>query len=267
MAKDVSKTESEAQHPPVRRKVIYARNEPIPVTLRKLKDYGCGVASYSTERESSDLRPLPFSFLGFKSCFDGSMSVSNSEEELYYLAHMYVPGYFEEVVTANAHVPVDDKTKKLINNPGLKERGFLGLFILKQYPTYRRNKSGIVNNSQLECKKRGEFGCPLLLQLPPNPRVTNTSRVPKPKEVLGYFTFNGMRFYPFIMIDFTVCYYVCDALGPFDWNYHKNGKLKKAHEILPAIALKSPVSYEPTLGIWMTRSAELVEMPPTKATS
>jgi hypothetical protein len=80
----------------------------------------------------------------------------------------------------------------------------------------------------------GSHGCPKLV----------------PMEGTQFFTFNRMRFYPFIMTDFTVGYYVKDSppQGRPDDNL-LSGKL----------AIDYPIQYDSTLGLYVTRGAHFVE--------
>jgi hypothetical protein len=83
----------------------------------------------------------------------------------------------------------------------------------------------------------GRFGCPKRLVMSD----------PATKD---HFKFNRMRFYPFIMTDYNIGYYVCDEGNPQhhwpDYNPAEKG-----------VALDYPVAYEPTLGILMTRAAHI----------
>lgn len=68
-----------------------------------------------------------------------------------------------------------------------------------------------------------------------------------------YFTFNKMMFYPFLMNDFTIGYYVCDdKCGSKSDNAWPPYSI---HEV--GIAVESPITYEATLGLYTTRSASI----------
>jgi hypothetical protein len=266
MAKTITSTDSmnpetPATSKPVKRRLIYDRNEPYKVRLQAYNDHGCGVYSYDATPldEGSDLRKiLPFRFYGFKENIEPRDRdlARMAPDNLYCLAHMYVPPYFEQV-KAQKPVPPANKHKIKLDNVS-DEKGFLGLFILKLFG----NKA---NNSQPGCKRRGQFGCPTLLHLPKDISLVQTSSpgsASLPKGILGCFTFNGMSFYPFLMIDYTVCYFACDTGGAFDWNYRSNGKLKtRLDEFFPNVAVDSPITYDATLGIYITRSARLAADP------
>jgi len=84
----------------------------------------------------------------------------------------------------------------------------------------------------------GSHGCPTLV-------VMGGSK--------KFFSFNNMRFYPFIMTDFTVGYYVRDTPPagnpewPDDYPSQKN------------IAIDYPIYYDATLGLYITRGARFVQ--------
>ncbi|HMJ70796.1 MAG TPA: hypothetical protein VK508_17965 [Cyclobacteriaceae bacterium] len=247
---------------PVQRRLIYDRNEPYKVLLQSCNDHGCGVFSYDATPldEGADLKEIiPFRFFGFKDNIEPANTglARQAANNLYCLAHMYVPPYFEEV-GAQKKVTASNRFGIELDNVS-QEEGFLGLFVLKLFG----NKP---NNSQPGCKKRGEFGCPTLLELPSDFSLIQTTgkktNYKKAKGILGSFTFNQMSFYPFLMIDYTVCYFACDAGGSFDWNYRPDGTLKqRRNEFFPNVAIDAPVTYDATLGIYVTRSAHLVPDP------
>ena len=83
----------------------------------------------------------------------------------------------------------------------------------------------------------GRFGCPKRIVID-----TNSSK--------DHFKFNRMRFYPFIMPDFTVGFYICDEGTPeLHWPPYTPTER--------GVALDYPVTYEPTLGLYMTRSSHI----------
>lgn len=94
--------------------------------------------------------------------------------------------------------------------------------------------------------ENGPMGCPIPILMKPGPPRRN------PKEYsLNYFTFNNNRFYPFLMREFTVGYYVCDENA-------KKYYWPKFHPDDPGIALDYQVIYDPTLGLFVTRGAHYV---------
>lgn len=248
---------------PVERKLIYDRNEPYKVSLQACNDHGCGVFTYDATpvKASPDVaKGLPFRFFGFKDNIEPSDTVlaQRAPENLYCLAHMYIPPFFDELETQR-EVPPANRGNIALDNV-LEENGFLGLFILKLFRNYPKF-------SQPACRKRGQFGCPELLHLPTEFSLVQTAARKSNKNkqkggVLGHFTFNGMNFYPFLMIDYTVCYYVCDAGGTYDWNRRPDGTFKTPSEIFPNVAIDAPISYDATLGIYLTRAAHLAPDPP-----
>lgn len=97
-------------------------------------------------------------------------------------------------------------------------------------------------NSFIEDKEIGSHGCPKRLLTQPAEK--------------GYFTFNKMRFYPFIMTDFSIGYYVCDGKSapnhqpPLAWPDYSEDEI--------GIALDYPLTYDATLGIYLTRNARVI---------
>lgn len=95
----------------------------------------------------------------------------------------------------------------------------------------------IVGNND---KGRGRQGCPTRVVLGAN---------------LSFFYFNGMNFYPIMMRDFSIAYYVCDSDSKeYDWT-KKHGP--DFHKMF-AVAVQSAITYDATLGIYVTRNADLV---------
>lgn len=88
--------------------------------------------------------------------------------------------------------------------------------------------------SFLEDRAHGSHGCPKLVEM---------------GGMLRYFTFNTMRFYPFIMTDFTVGYYVRDRFTPSN---------PEEDPMKQDIAIDYPIQYDATLGLYVTRGAHFV---------
>jgi hypothetical protein len=104
-----------------------------------------------------------------------------------------------------------------------------GLFIIKVMGQF----NGIYD---YEDKQYGQYGCPQRLSIGPSEA----------------FTFNDMEFFPFMMRDLSVGYYVCDSgSSAYSW------KGKKLYNV----ALDAPLAYDATLGIYVTRGAHLVADP------
>jgi hypothetical protein len=262
MAKEVetpaSSSDDLARPKTLRRRLNYARGYDYVVEVQCCDDYDCGISTYYVEpvKEQSDVAKRRFTFFGFTSNVTTNAQARASQNEVYFLAHMYVPWYFDQMKQNRAPLAVKDELANVVPPPE-DENSALGLFMLKQY-SYGENS---FNTDHPVCRKRGEFGCPLTLHIPKDAKLQQSRRRGDDDEVLGYFTFNGMRFYPFLMIDYTVCYFICDAGSPYDWNRHPDGRVKKPWEIYPLVALDAPVSYDATLGIWATRSAHLMPLP------
>ncbi|MEI9918403.1 MAG: hypothetical protein WDO14_06320 [Bacteroidota bacterium] len=91
-------------------------------------------------------------------------------------------------------------------------------------------------------KTVGQFGCP--------------KRVLKKQSDKSFFTFNNMRFYPFVNTDFTIGYYICDNSTPIEprhaWPLYV--------AIEDGVSLDYPMQYDATLGLYLTRAAH-IEMP------
>ena len=116
-----------------------------------------------------------------------------------------------------------------------------GLFLFSLGETYTQAKSFI------DDKGIGAWGCPKRLLLQPGDK--------------GYYTFNNMRFYPFLMTDFTVGYYVCDNGNTPGYGGPRYAWRDYVPEEL-GVALDYPLTYDPTLGLYITRGAH-IEYPPS----
>jgi len=94
----------------------------------------------------------------------------------------------------------------------------------------------------------GPYGCPK--------RVLTSELSSDNKPIQVFFTFNKMRFYPFILPDFTIGYYVCDGQkGPND--SEPRGAWRRYDEAEDGVALDAPVVYDPTLGLYITRASHI----------
>jgi hypothetical protein len=114
-----------------------------------------------------------------------------------------------------------------------------GLFILsvglKDANVPRLSAKAFVDDKTI-----GQFGCP--------------KRILKQPDQKSYFTFNHMRFYPFINTDFSTGYYVCDD-GPVG----KQPRLAWPNYDLTeeGVAIEYPVQFDATLNLYMTRSSRI----------
>jgi hypothetical protein len=95
-------------------------------------------------------------------------------------------------------------------------------------------------------KAKGQFGCPQRVLMNSTDQSLST---------YGFhcFEFAGMHFYPFITREYVVCYYICDAGSKeYDWQEQRD------FEKLFSVAVNHPITYDATLGLFVTRSAQLV---------
>ena len=69
----------------------------------------------------------------------------------------------------------------------------------------------------------------------------------------GYstFKFNHNYFLPFVLNDFTVAYYVCEERFYKEW-------VDNAEQGFTQVSIDQPITYDPLLGLYSTRSAELI---------
>jgi len=133
------------------------------------------------------------------------------------LVNMTIPAFFDQSVVYGA--------KKEIH----------GLFMISLGDSYPLTKDFVEDNAII-----GQFGCP--------------KRVLLQSGKKSYFTWNKMRFYPFVMTDFSAGYYVCDDAGSSSAGYlwpDYNSETEKG------VALDYPVTYDPTLGLYITRAAHI----------
>jgi hypothetical protein len=148
--------------------------------------------------------------------FTGAMQ----ENETYYMAQMPIKPYFKEV------------------QPGLTDFNALFLIYLGPYKTVKHDRID---------KARGQFGCPLRI-------VMDTQTTKEKRTPFTSFEFNGMNFYPFLLREFTVCYYVCDKHSrEYDWKRKYGDEFYNMY----SVGVNHPIQYDATLGLFVTRSAEL----------
>lgn len=93
----------------------------------------------------------------------------------------------------------------------------------------------------------GPMGCPIPILMKPDHYTDRNGKKCSP----NFFTFNNNRFYPFLMREFTVGYYVCDENATKDHWPEFDPKD-------PGIALDYPLIYDATLGLFVTRGAHYV---------
>lgn len=134
---------------------------------------------------------------------------------------MIVPKYFDQNGTSDIH----------------------GLFILSAGLKDPANPA-ISAKAFVDDKTVGQFGCP--------------KRILKQPDEKSYFTFNHMRFYPFINTDFTTGYYICDDAPQGKISRHAWPNYDITED---GVALQYPVQFDATLGLYMTRAA-IIEYPP-----
>ena len=132
----------------------------------------------------------------------------------------------EEYLLANMHLP------NFLAGMDPLLTGINGLFLI----SLGGGSGNVMDNS---CKARGRQGCPTRILMGP----------------IKSFYFNGMHFYPMMMRDFSVAYYICDADSKeYDWQLKYGTEFDK----LFAVAVDFPIVNDATLGIYQTRAAELV---------
>lgn len=132
------------------------------------------------------------------------------------LATMFIPGFFDQVPR--------DGTDNISD--------IHGNFLFKLGATVAEGKAFVAD------KGHGSFGCPTRLLF---------------SAEFDCFSFNRMRFYPFIMPDYSIGYYVCDgtASEPIKWPAYDPQEV--------GVALHYPLTYDATLGIYLTRGAHIVK--------
>jgi hypothetical protein len=94
----------------------------------------------------------------------------------------------------------------------------------------------------------GPYGCPK--------RILTSTTNDAGQDIQVFCNFNKMRFYPFILPDFSVGYYVCDGQkGPN--NSEPRGAWRDYDPKEDGVALDAPVTYDPTLGLYITRASHI----------
>ncbi|MEQ8530348.1 MAG: hypothetical protein RIB86_00720 [Imperialibacter sp.] len=141
------------------------------------------------------------------------------------LASMTIPAYFEEARVVNG-----------------KRVDMHGLFLVNM-----GDSAGYLKEFFEDKRIFGPFGCPKRVLA----KAGNGTGVSK-----EYFTFNNMRFYPFILPDFTVGYYVCDGAVP-PRGGEPRGAWRPYSPDEDGVALDAPVTYDPTLGLYITRASHI----------
>lgn len=128
---------------------------------------------------------------------------------------MTIPAFFYEIPTS----------------PGGDKKEIHGLFLVSI------GNSPSEANAFIMDKGVGKYGCPRRLLVAPG------------KES---FSFNRMLFYPFVMTDFSVGYYICDvtASEPTKWPAYSAAE--------KGVSINFPVTYDATLGLYVTRDAHVV---------
>lgn len=142
------------------------------------------------------------------------------------LASMTIPAYFEEARVVNR--------KKVDTH---------GLFLIDM----GENPDDLKEFFE-DVKIFGSYGCPKRVITSADDKYKNASQ--------EYFTFNRMRFYPFILPDFTVGYYACDDCG-MGKNPQPRNAWPRYRRVEYGVALDAPVTFDPTLGIYLTRAAHI----------
>jgi hypothetical protein len=131
-----------------------------------------------------------------------------------------------DYLLANIHLP------NFLREMDANLTGIAGLFLVSL-------GDGIDNILDNTCKAIGKHGCPTRIVMGP----------------LKAFSFNGMNFYPIMMRDFSIAFYICDADSKeYDWQKKHGTNFDK----LFAVAVEYPIVFDATLGIYQTRGADLV---------
>ena len=136
------------------------------------------------------------------------------------ISNMIIPAFFDQA----PRLANGDKTE------------IHGLFLINLGESADKAKSFV------EDKEIGPYGCPKRLLTLGGDKA--------------YFTFNNQRFYPFIMTDFTIGYFVCDGKNasghrpPLAWPDYSENEI--------GIALDAPLTFDATLGLLITRQARVI---------
>jgi hypothetical protein len=150
----------------------------------------------------------------------------NNPKANFALTPMTIPGYFREAPKVNGE-GVDTHGLFLIN---LGED-------LEQVIKFLQDKLIF-----------GAYGCPK--------RILTSASNDAGEDIQVFCNFNKMRFYPFILPDFSVGYYVCDGQNRPDGSEPK-GAWRPYDPKEHGVALDAPVTYDPTLGLYITRASHI----------
>ncbi len=121
------------------------------------------------------------------------------------------------------------------------------LFLLRTGVTESGRKKNKITDFFLDKLAAGPHGCPTPILMNQSHYTDRNGK----KYSYNFFTFNHMRFYPFLMREFVVGYYVCDENAKhLHWPKFNPGHV--------GIALDYPLAYDPTLGLFVTRGAHYV---------
>ena len=150
-----------------------------------------------------------------------------------------VYGFAYQINDPNAHLVMASMTIPYyfddMSGDGIKRDTIQGVFLIS-FGENIQNVSAFVNDA----KVFGPYGCP--------------KRVLTTKRFKSFFSFNGMRFYPFVMPNFTTGYYICDA---GDGSTIPRQAWPEYDEKEDGVALDAPVVFDPTLGLYSTRSSHI----------
>lgn len=131
-----------------------------------------------------------------------------------------------DYIIANMHIP------NFLKQSDSDSTGLNGAFLISL-------GDGFPNILDSNCKAVGRQGCPSRILM----------------GATKSFYFNGMNFYPFMMRDFSIGYYVCDADSlEYDWQKKHDTNFDKMF----MVALNQQVTFDATLGIYQTRDADLL---------
>lgn len=148
---------------------------------------------------------------------------------------MVLPNYFEQI----------EKVNEGASDEASRKRDVRALFLLRTGISQASPET--ISGFFGDILHHGNNNCPQLV------RVTDEvedDKVEKKKYSRGYFTFNKMRFYPFLMREFTVGYFVCDDHAK---KYHWPAYDPRTYL---GIGVDQPIVYESTLGLFVTRDAK-----------
>lgn len=169
---------------------------------------------------------------------------------VYYSVTMNIPMYFESIVK---------KPKK-----SQEKYRYKGNFLVKPK---------LIKNESLTSRDGGREGCPygINIDVCENPadceqNPLKASKKPKPVD---YFVFNGNRFYPMILTNWQVFYYVSENGYPIEDRYvsaaDASGNIKETKRKrfykpeLHLIGNEVPIHYDPTLGVFLSRQVSILD--------